>query len=92
MRQARLAFTAVFLNTNHGYVGFIEELPGINAHARTIEETRRMLRNLAMVVFDEERRSSDELLAGKIALRETFDIPLLNETCAEAPRDRTLKP
>lgn len=82
MRQARLAFTAVFLKTDHGYVGFIEELPGVNAQGRTIEDTRQMLWDLALVIFDEERRGSEELLAGKNPLRETFVIPPLNQTAA----------
>ena len=29
MEQGKLAFTAVYLKSSHGYVGFIEELPGV---------------------------------------------------------------
>jgi predicted RNase H-like HicB family nuclease len=76
MEQGVMAFTAVFLKASHGYVGFIEELPLVNSHGRTIEEARRMLRELAQLVFDEERRSSHELSAGKELLREAFFIPL----------------
>lgn len=31
MEQGKMAFTAVYLKSNHGYVGFIEELPGVNS-------------------------------------------------------------
>ena len=40
MEQGRLAFTAVYLKSNHGYIGFIEELPGVNSHGRTLDEAR----------------------------------------------------
>ena len=35
MEQGRLAFTAVYLKSNSGYIGFIEELPGVNSAGRT---------------------------------------------------------
>ena len=40
METGRLAFTAVYLKSNSGYIGFIEELPGVNSHGRTIDEDR----------------------------------------------------
>lgn len=67
-----MAFTAVYLKSGHGYVGFIEELPGVNSHGRTLEEARDTLRKLAAVMFDEERRESEELLAGQEVIREDF--------------------
>ncbi len=76
MEQGKLAFTAVYFRANSGYVGFIEELPGVNSHGRTLEEARDTLRKLAVVVFDEERRGSEELIAGKDVFRESFALPL----------------
>ena len=76
MQIGTLAFTAVFLKAKHGYVGFIEELPNVNAHGHTIEEARSTLQKLAVLVFDEERRSAHEMTAGKEVVREAFFIPL----------------
>ena len=76
MEQGRLAFTAVYLKASHGYIGFIEELPGVNSHGRTIEEARATLQKLAAVVFDEERRGAEEMLAGKDVVRESFFVPI----------------
>ena len=69
-------FTAVFLKAPDGYVGFIEELPIVNSHGRTLEEARSMLQKLAQLIFDEERRNAHELTAGKAVVREAFFIPL----------------
>lgn len=76
MEQPRIALTAVFLRVTDGYVGFVEELPGVNSQGRTIEEARRMLQRLAAVVFDEERRTAEELIAGKDVVRESFVLPM----------------
>ena len=76
MEQGKLAFTAVYLKATHGYIGFIEELPGVNSHGRTIEEARATLQKLAAVVFDVERRGAEEMIAGKDVVRESFFVAI----------------
>ena len=76
MDRATIAFTAVYLKAAHGYVGFVEELPGVNSQGRTLDEARSNLHRLAKIVFDEERAQAEELLRGKEVVREDFIIPL----------------
>lgn len=75
MDQPEMSFTAVYLKARHGYVGFVEELPGVNSQGQTLEEARANLRRLAAVVFEEERAQSAEMLAGKDVVREAFRVP-----------------
>lgn len=72
MNRPEISLTAVFLKDAHGYTGFVEEVPGVNAHGQTIDEARANLRRLAVVAFDEERSQSEELLEGKEVVREQF--------------------
>lgn len=72
MEQPVIGFTAIYLKSGEGYFGFVEELPGINCYGHSLDEARRALRRLAEVVFDEERRSSEELIEGKEVVREGF--------------------
>ena len=76
MDQPVISFTAVFLKGQQGYVGFVEELPGVNSHGLTIDEARANLQSLARLVFEEERAQAEELLEGKVVVRETFRIDL----------------
>jgi predicted RNase H-like HicB family nuclease len=69
-----VSLTAVFLKDKHGYTGFVEELPGVNSHGQTIDEARVNLQRLAVVVFNEERAQSEELLEGKDVVREQFRV------------------
>jgi predicted RNase H-like HicB family nuclease len=78
MEQGRLAFTAVYLKFNSEYIGFIEELPGMSAHGRTIHEAREALQKLAAEVFDEERRKIAEMHAEGSVVRESFFIPIVS--------------
>lgn len=72
MEQPAVSLTAVYLRASYGYVGFIEELPGVNSQGQTIDEARANLRRLAEVVFEEERARSAEFLSGKDVVREEF--------------------
>ena len=42
-----IALTAVFFRSGEGYVGFVAELPGVNAYARTLAEARATLIDVA---------------------------------------------
>ena len=48
----------------------------MNSHGRTIDEARQILQKLAVLVFDEERRSAREMTAGREVVRELFFIPI----------------
>jgi len=74
MDQPEMSFTAVYLKARHGYVGFVEELPGVSSHGQTLDEARANLLRLAAVVFEEERAQSAEMLAGKDVVREAFRV------------------
>ena len=74
MDRPVISLTAVYLKSPHGYVGFIEELPGVNSHGQTIEEARTNLRSLASMIFDLERAQAKELLEGKDVVREDFTV------------------
>jgi len=79
MDSIRMAFTAVFLKAPQGYVGFVEEIPTVTTHGRTIEEARENLRRHAALVFREERAQAEEMLAGKDVVRESFLLPLRDD-------------
>lgn len=69
MDEISKAFTAVFLELNGEYIAFIEELPAMNAHGRTLSEAHKPLYELTAEVFDEERRNVDQMLRGKAVPR-----------------------
>jgi predicted RNase H-like HicB family nuclease len=76
IRRLEIALTAVYLRSGEGYIGFVEELPGLNSFGHSIVEARSMLFELARVVFDEERRGSEELIANFEVVRESFSLPI----------------
>ena len=76
MESGKLNFTAVYMNCNGEYVGFVEELPTMNVRGRTLHDAREALQKLAAEMFEDERRISAQAHAPDSVVRETFVIPI----------------
>jgi predicted RNase H-like HicB family nuclease len=69
-----MSFTAVFQKVPEGYIGFVEELPGVNTQGDTLEEARDNLREAVQLVLDANRQLAEEDLLGRDVIREEFPI------------------
>jgi predicted RNase H-like HicB family nuclease len=65
-----MAFTAVYMKSAHGYVGFIEEVPSITSQGATIDQARVALAQLARYAFEAARREAGEMLGTREVVRE----------------------
>jgi len=66
--------TAVFQKSIHGYIGFVEELPGANTQGKTIEEAKKNLVEAIKLVLETNRQLAEEDLLGKDHLKEPLGI------------------
>jgi len=65
-----MKLTAVFQKVPEGYIAFVEELPGANTQADTLEEARENLTEAVELVFEANRVLAEESLQGKDVIRE----------------------
>lgn len=70
----QIEFTAVFQKVREGYIGFVEELPGANTQAATLEEARANLQEALELVLDANRTLAEEQLKGLDVIREPLRI------------------
>lgn len=70
----KLQFTAVFEEVPEGYIGYVEELPGANTQAETLEEARAGLEEAVALVLEANRRLAEERLGAKKVIREPLRI------------------
>ncbi len=70
----KLQFTAVFEQVPEGYIGYVEELPGANTQAQTLEEARENLAEAVHLVLDANRALAEERLGGREVIREPLRI------------------
>jgi predicted RNase H-like HicB family nuclease len=65
-----MQFTAVFRKVPEGYIAFVEELPGANTQAPTLDEARRNLKEAVALVLEANRTLAEESLKGEEVIRE----------------------
>jgi predicted RNase H-like HicB family nuclease len=70
-----IELTAVFQQVPEGYIGFVEELPGANTQAATLEEARTSLAEAVQLVLEANRSVAEEGLRGQRVIREPVRNP-----------------
>jgi predicted RNase H-like HicB family nuclease len=60
-----MSFTAAFQKVKEGYIGFIEEIPGVNTQGETLEETRENLKEAMQLILEANKQLAEEEIAGK---------------------------
>ena len=69
-----LQFNAIYRRVPEGYIGFVEELPGANSQAPTLEEARANLREAVALILEANRTLAREDTAGVDVIREPLRI------------------
>jgi predicted RNase H-like HicB family nuclease len=69
-----LNLTAVFQKVPEGYIGFVEELPGANSQAATLEEARANLQEAVALVLEANRELLQETTRGGDVIREPLKV------------------
>jgi predicted RNase H-like HicB family nuclease len=65
-----IQLTAVFMRVPEGYAAFVEELPGANTQAETLEEARENLNEAVALVLEANRALSEQSIGGAEVIRE----------------------
>ena len=74
MNAVKVEFTAVFRKVPEGYIGFVEELPGVNTQGATLEEARDNLGEAIALVLEANRLLAEEFLQGEEVIRESISV------------------
>jgi len=69
-----LKLTAVFEQVPEGYIGYVEELPGANTQANTLDDARAGLQEAVELVLDANRVLAEERLGNRVVIREPLRI------------------
>lgn len=67
-------FTAVFQKRGKWYIGWVEEIPGVNTQGRTLSAARKNLQEALALILQVNHEISRRNLTGAAPLRETISI------------------
>jgi predicted RNase H-like HicB family nuclease len=68
-------FTGVYKKSGKWYVGWIEEIPGVNTQGKTLAEVKANLKEALLLVI-ETNRLVNRIESGKNVLRESVSVSL----------------
>ena len=74
MIKSSRQFTAVFRKSGKLYLGWIEEIPGVNTQGKTLKETKENLKEALLLILETNRTISSAENYGHNLIRETLAI------------------
>ncbi|MBI4810962.1 MAG: type II toxin-antitoxin system HicB family antitoxin [Ignavibacteriales bacterium] len=69
-------YTAVIEKVGKWYIGYVEDLPGVNTQGKTLKEIRENLREAIELILDANRELLLRDLRGKKIIREKIAVEL----------------
>jgi predicted RNase H-like HicB family nuclease len=67
-------FTAVFEKRGKWYVGYVEEITGVNTQGRTLKETRKNLKEALALILETNRELAEKRLSGQNVVKEPIAV------------------
>lgn len=68
-------FTAIYKKKGEWYLGWIEEIPGVNTQGKTFREVKENLKEALLLILETNRILNRKEIKGKI-IRESLSIPV----------------
>jgi len=69
-------FTAIYKKSGKWYLGWVEEIPGVNTQGRTLKETKENLKEALLLILETNRiLNKKEFPKGKV-IREPLSVSL----------------
>lgn len=74
--MAKQQFTAVYQKSGRWYLGWVEEIPGVNTQGKTLREAKENLKEALFLIVETNRILSRKESLGKSVIREPLTISL----------------
>ena len=63
-------FTGIIEKTEDWYIGYIEEIPGVNTQGKTVDEVKDNLKEALELILISNRELSEKNISGKSIIKE----------------------
>jgi len=69
-------FTAIYKKSRKWYLGWIEEIPGVNTQGKTLKETKENLKEALLLILETNRFLNKREISGGKVIREPLSVSL----------------
>ena len=70
-----MKFTAVYKKTKKWYLGWVEEIPGVNTQGRTLKEAKSNLKEALKLILETNKLLSKKLMTKTKIIKEPIILP-----------------
>jgi predicted RNase H-like HicB family nuclease len=70
----RKQFTAVYKKSGKWYLGWVEEVPGVNTQGRTLKETKENLKEALLLILEANKLINQREFIGTRVIREPLSV------------------
>ncbi len=67
-------FTAIYKKSGKWYLGWVEEIPGVNTQGRTLKETKENLKEALSLILETNKKITEKNLKDKKVIIEPISI------------------
>lgn len=67
-------FTAIYKKSGKWYIGWIEEIPGVNTQGKTLKETKENLKEALLLILETNRFLNRKDVPGRDIIREPLSV------------------
>ena len=67
-------FTAIYKKSGKWYLGWVEEIPGVNTQGRTLKETKENLKEALSLILETNKKITEKNLKDKKAIIEPISV------------------
>lgn len=69
-------FTAIYKKSGKWYLGWVEEIPGVNTQGKTLREVKENLKEALLLILETNRLLNKKEVSGGRVIREPLSVSL----------------
>jgi len=69
-------FTAIYKKSNKWYLGWVEEIPGVNTQGKTLKEVKENLKEALLLILETNKLLNKKEASGGKVIREPLSVSL----------------
>ena len=69
-------FTAIYKKTGKWYLGWVEEIPGVNTQGKTLKEAKENLKEALLLILETNKLVNKKEGSGNNIIRESLSVSL----------------
>jgi len=67
-------FTAIYKKSGRWYLGWVEEIPGVNTQGRTLKEAKENLKEALLLILETNRQLNKKEISSDRVIREPLSV------------------